>query len=149
LQFNLVKRWLDDALRVETEAPLASNAWQHVLIAYDGSRLASGVQIFVDGKPQKLKVVLDLLNQPFAPKEEPFRIGGGNGPDGRFHGLIDDVRVYGSVLAADEAQVLATAEPIGALREIPTQQRSAPHAAKLRACFLERAAPPAIGKAHD
>ncbi|HEY2250097.1 MAG TPA: DUF1553 domain-containing protein, partial [Planctomycetaceae bacterium] len=148
LQVNLIKRWLDDALRVETEAALTPDTWQHVLVTYDGSRVASGVAVYVNGQPQKLRVVLDLLNQTFASKE-PFRIGGGNGPDGRFRGLIDDVRVYDDVLSPVEAQVLATAEPIGELRSIAPERRTAAQASKLRACFLERAAPMPIRLAHE
>jgi len=148
LQVSLVKRWLDDALRVETESPLAPDAWQHVVVAYDGSRFAAGVQVFVDGKPQKLKVVLDLLNQPFDVKE-PFRIGGGNGPEGRFHGLIDDVRVYSEVLSEVEARILATAETIGELRSIPLERRTPSQTEKLRACFLALAAPEKIRQVHQ
>jgi hypothetical protein len=148
LQFNLIKRWLDDALRVETENSLAPDAWQHVLVTYDGSRLASGVAVYVDGEPQKLRVVLDLLNQTFA-TNEPFRIGGGNGPEGRFRGLIDDVRVYDDVLSPVEAQILATAKTIGQLRSIAPQQRTASQASKIQACFVERAAPTPIRLAHE
>lgn len=148
VQVNLVKRWLDDALRVETEAPLAPDAWQHVLVSYDGSRLSSGVQVYFDGKPQKLRVALDLLNQTFAAKE-PLRIGGGNGPDQRFHGLIDDVRVYDRVLDGSEAQIVATAESIGELRAIAPDRRTAAQTHKLRACFLAIAAPEPIRQIHD
>ena len=45
LQVHLTKRWLDDALRVETEAPLALDRWQHVAVVYDGSRVAAGVSV--------------------------------------------------------------------------------------------------------
>jgi hypothetical protein len=148
LQFNLVKRWLDDALRVETETPLAPEDWQHVAVTYDGSRGASGVQIFVNGKLQKLKVLLDLLNQTFATKE-PFRIGGGGGPERRFHGMIDDVHVYDDVLSDTEIQILATAETIGELRAVPANNRTAAQSSKLRSCFLERAAPQAIRESHE
>jgi hypothetical protein len=148
LQFNLVKRWLDDALRVEAESPLPLEDWQHVAVTYDGSRGASGVQIFVNGKLQKLKVLLDLLNQTFATKE-PFRIGGGGGPERRFHGLIDDVHVFDDVLSDREIQILATAETIGDLRAVPTNGRTAAQSNKLRSCFLERAAPPALRESHE
>ncbi len=146
LRVNLVKRWLDDALRVETEQPLSQDEWQHVTVTYDGSRGAGGMQVYVDGRPQKLIVALDLLNQTFATKE-PLRIGGGNGPDGRFHGLIDEVRVYDRVLSDSEARILATAETISALCSIPVERRAAAQAEKLRACFLERAAPAPIREA--
>ena len=44
IHVNLVKRWLDDAIRVETEAGLAADRDCHVVVTYDGSRVASGHQ---------------------------------------------------------------------------------------------------------
>src|SRR5262249_50552413 len=57
LRFHLTKRWLDDALRVETKRKLPANRWHHIAVTYDGSRLAAGVQIYVDGKPEPLTVL--------------------------------------------------------------------------------------------
>ncbi len=111
-------------------------------VTYDGSRGAGGMQVYVDGRRQKLIVALDLLTPiRHSPRKSRCRIGGGNGPDGRFHGLIDEVRVYDRVLSDSEARVLATAETIGALRSILPERRTAAQAEKLRACFLERGAP--------
>ena len=76
---NLVKRWLDDALRVETERAIEPGVWHHVLFTYDGSRVAGGVKVYVDGTPQPLKVLLDDLNQTFQTRD-PFRIGGRRRP---------------------------------------------------------------------
>ena len=42
---NLVKRWLDDALRVETVQTLSPGRWHHVLVTYDGSREAAGIKL--------------------------------------------------------------------------------------------------------
>ncbi len=139
LQVNLVSRWLDDALRVETEQPLACDRWQHVAVTYDGSRVARGVQVLVDGQPQKLKVLLDELNISFN-STEPLRIGGG-GPGPRFKGRIDDARVYRTNLSADDVALLATGESIDALLVIGAQDRTPHQAAKLRAYYLERHAP--------
>ncbi len=41
VQLHLTKRWLDDALRVETDASFPTDQWHHVAVVYDGSRLAS------------------------------------------------------------------------------------------------------------
>ena len=79
VQLNLVVRWLDDALRIETAESLAPDQWHHVMATYDGSRVARGVSIYVDGKPAKLKVLLDELNQQFK-SAEPFRIAFGRRP---------------------------------------------------------------------
>ena len=47
VQLNLVKRWLDDAIRMETKTTLKSNQWTHILATYDGTRWASGIQILL------------------------------------------------------------------------------------------------------
>ena len=49
IQVNLVKRWLDDAIRVATKATVAADRWTHVAVTYDGSRVADGVQVYLDG----------------------------------------------------------------------------------------------------
>lgn len=147
LQLNLVVRWLDDSLRVESERALPPGEWHHVAVTYDGTRLASGVRIYVDGKPEKVHVVLDELNQTFKTKE-PVRIGAGGGPDGRFQGQLDDVRIYREVLAPDEVGVVATTDSITAIAAMPAEKRSAGQALKLRAYFLDKQAPSAIQQAY-
>src|SRR5262249_38169397 len=64
-QVNLVKRWLDDAIRVETENLIPAGRWMHLAVTYDGSRLAGGIRIYLDGKPAPFAVLLDELNQSF------------------------------------------------------------------------------------
>jgi hypothetical protein len=140
LQANFVKRWLDDALRVETERALTPGCWHHVLVAYDGTRTADGVNVFVDGRPEPIRILLDELNQSFK-TTEPLRIGGGNGPEGRFHGSIKDVRIFGAVLTSRDAAVLATPETIDTLAAVPPERRSPGQEAKLSACFLAEYAP--------
>lgn len=140
LQVHLTKRWLDDALRVETESAIALDRWQHVTVVYDGSRLAAGVKVFVNGQPQKLRVLLDELNQSFQTKQ-PLRIGSGGAPGDRFHGLVSDVRVYARALTAEEAGIVATPETVTELAAIPAAKRTSPQAAKLRSSFLSENAP--------
>jgi hypothetical protein len=139
LQVNLVKRWLDDALRVETEAALSTDRWQHVAVTYDGTRTATSVKIFVDGALQKIKVLLDELNQTFL-NEQPLAVGGG-GPGGRFKGLLDDVRVYKGDLAPGKIELLATPDPIDRILAVAPPERSPRQAAKLAAYYLEEHAP--------
>jgi hypothetical protein len=146
VQLNLSKRWLDDALRVETEEALTTDRWHHVLATYDGSRWATGVRIYVDGKPQKLKINLDDLNQSFDSKE-PLRIGS-RGTGDRFHGAIADVRIFNRVLAAEEAEQLASAEAITDILAIPADKRTPLQVRKLRAYYLENHAPEPIQALH-
>lgn len=148
LQLNLVQRWLDDALHVETESTLQPERWHHVAVSYDGTRLASGVRIFIDGRPQKLRVLLDELNQTFATKE-PFRIGTGGGPSGRFHGQIDEVQIYDRVLSDAEAELLATTDPINEIAALPRNERTPAQARKIAAYYLENHSPENARKARE
>jgi mono/diheme cytochrome c family protein len=146
LQLNLVQRWLDDALRLETEDSLPLNQLHHVLVTYDGSRVADGVHMYVDGKPQKLKILLDELNQDFASKD-PLRIGGGGGPENRFNGVIRDVRIYDVALKPEEAAVVAVAPSITEIAVIPPARRTPAQRDKINWYFLENQAPDPISRA--
>src|SRR5262249_57749769 len=57
VQVNLVKRWLDDAIRVETGPRVPDDRWTHVAVRYDGSRVAAGVKVYLDGEPVPLTVL--------------------------------------------------------------------------------------------
>lgn len=145
---HLTKRWLDDALRVETVDRLETDRWHHVTVTYDGKRLAAGAKIYLDGVEAKTTALFDELNQTFQTKE-PFRIGSGGGPGSRFNGLVDEVRLYNRVLDPSEAQILAVADSPGTILAKPAADRSAGEAAKLRAYYVAKAAPAAIRDAHE
>ena len=137
LQANFVKRRLDDSIRVETKSKIKPGERHHVALTYDGSRVATGVQIFVDGKPQELEIIVDAINQEFAAKKEPLRIGGGGAAGRRFAGSIDDARAYDRALSTEELSILATSRTIGEIARLAPAQRSAAESAKLRLAFLE------------
>jgi hypothetical protein len=143
IQVNLVKRWLDDAIRVETSALVPGEKWTHVAVTYDGSRIAAGVKVYVDGKLASIKVLLDELNQTFQTKE-PLRIGAGGGTANRFVGAIDEPTVHAAALDADAIQVLATKESITEILRIPSAHRTEGQARKLHSCFLATDAPDSI-----
>ena len=143
LHFNLVVRALDDSLLVETVEPLAMNRRYHVTATYDGSRLAAGMTIYVAGRPRKLKINVDEMNQPFK-VDEPLRIGAAAGSGPRFQGAIDEVRVYSRALRPAEVAVLATPEPLNAIAAWPAADRTQAQHDKLRLAFLDHYAPPKI-----
>jgi hypothetical protein len=147
IQVNLVKRWLDDAIRVETQDSLRPERWSSVIVTYDGSRVASGVNVYFDGRPQPLVVHLDELNQTFQTKQ-PLRIGAGGGSSSRFDGSIREVRIFARALSPDDAELISASDSIGTILVIPASMRSGPQARKLRACFLDRHAPPEIQQSH-
>jgi hypothetical protein len=143
LHFNLINRWLDDAIRIHTRDPIDGSGWHHVVATYDGSRQAKGLKVFVDGRPQAIRVDLDELYQTFE-TNEPLRIGGGRGPEGRFRGAIDEVRIYSRVLDPEEIATLTAPDSIAAIRATPPAKRTASQAAKLSSFFIENRAPASL-----
>lgn len=107
IRLNVVFRWTDIGMRIETDSKVEMGKWQHLVATYDGSRYAKGVQIYIDGKPQKLNVLFDELNWPMNFKH-PLRIGAGNGMN--FKGEIKEVRVYKRQLSPEEVTALLPAD---------------------------------------
>jgi len=140
IQVNLVKRWLDDAIRVETAAVVPAEKWTHVAVTYNGSRLAAGVKVYVNGKLAPIKVLLDELNQTFQSKQ-PLRIGAGGGAGSRFAGAIDELSIHAAALDSGDVEDMATRESISEILRIPPGRRTEGQAGKLRRCFLETDAP--------
>ena len=121
VQLNLVQRWLDDALRIETEQALEPGRWHHVAATYDASRLATGAAIYIDGERQKLRVIVDELNQDFR-NGQPLRLGA------NLTGELRGGHVYDTALPAQAVALLAgRAEP-----------------ERLRQCYLEEHSPAEI-----
>jgi len=138
LQVHLTKRWLDDALRVESEERLEIGRWNHVVVTYDGSREARGVKIYAAGKPLATKVLLDELNQTFK-NDSPLRIGSGGGRSSRFDGLIDELRVYSRVLTNSEAEILSVPEKVGEILRMASMTSA--QRAKVMSCYEQNFAP--------
>src|SRR5204863_4571970 len=59
LRLHVTFRWTDIGMRVETANALKLHEWQHVAVTYDGKRYASGVQMYVDGQRQDVKILFD------------------------------------------------------------------------------------------
>ena len=141
LQMRLDAADIDDLVQVETTETVKMDRWQHVLATYDGSRLAKGIQLYVDGHPQNLKVIIDHSNNDIKLDEEPLRFGLGPNPEDRFQGLIDDVRVYDRALAPRQAAVVADAENLEEIARKDQHQRTQAQKDKLDLAFLTDYAP--------
>ena len=147
IHVNLIRRWLDDAIRVQTERALPLDQWSHVSVTYDGSRVAKGIRVFVDGAEWKTKINLDFINQSFA-TTEPLRIGRGGGDGSHFSGQIDELRVYDRVLTNDEITICAVPNSISAINQKPQTEQTKFEQNKLRMAFLSKFAPVRIRDAH-
>ncbi len=138
VQVNLVNRWLDDCLRVESKAPVSLGEWQHVAFTYDGTRLASGLRIYLNGQPATVSVIRDEMNQEIKSKE-PLRVGRGLGLD--FRGSMRRLLVYERALSPEEVEVAAVGRSLDAIAGLPEGDRSAAETRKLDQAYASALGP--------
>src|SRR5262249_9755127 len=61
LQLAQVRFWPGNAIAARTRAPLPVKKWVHVAVSSAGTSKASGLRIYLDGKPAEVEVVRDNL----------------------------------------------------------------------------------------
>ncbi len=140
LECHLVNHWPDKAFKVVTKQSVSLNEWHHVVICYDGTRQASGVQLFVDGRLQELDVTINnRLDGPLT-TDKPFHIGKRNASI-PFHGLIDDVQAFSVRLSAAEVEQLARGqalERLGAILAVRPADRREHQKEQLKQFYADR-----------
>ncbi len=150
IHFNLVFRWGEDTLRVETEERLPIKQWSHVAVVFDGlEQWEDRLRIFVNGQEAKLKFNQRNFFLLFGGTRNTLKIGAGGGPQFRFKGAIDEVRLYSRKLDDDEIAVLACADSLEKMAAIPAGKRTRAQALKLHLAFLVEAAPGELKQASD
>ncbi|MEP7336921.1 MAG: DUF1553 domain-containing protein, partial [Acidobacteriota bacterium] len=149
IHFNIVFRWGEDALRVETADPLPLKTWHHVAVVFDGlKQWEDRLRIYVNGREAKLTFTQRNFFLLFGGSKNTLKIGAGGGPRFRFKGALDEVRLYGRPLDADEVAVLACADSLETIAAIPAVRRSSAQALKLHRAYLNQAAPDDLKQSH-
>jgi mono/diheme cytochrome c family protein len=103
---HIIHKWPDDALRVTARMVLQPNQWYHVMISYDGSAKAAGVQIYINGALQPIDVTNNKLTQTIKTKV-PFKVGQRHNGERLQNVALQDLRVFGRTLSAVEVEQLA------------------------------------------
>ena len=75
--------------------------WHYLTVTYNGSSLASGVNLYIDGVSQALTVNVNNLTASTLNNITPY-IGSRNNINTFFTGVIDSTRIYSRVLTASE-----------------------------------------------
>ena len=145
LKLKLIGR-MDDWIIVSTRERIPLNRWSHVTATFDGSRLADGIKLYVDGLEADTVAELDYSNGGIKTRE-PFRIGAGADESSRFVGTIDEAFVYDRELTPDEAEILAAAQNLGEIARIPAASRNRGQRLKLERAFVETLGPPEVRSA--
>lgn len=117
---HFVEKWPDNALKVRTKKSLArKGAWQHVLVAFDGSGTPDGVRIYVDGiaadteteGPKRVRQTLRTTT--------PLRLGRRSTGSSFTGGAVQDFRLYRRALGAPEARAIARFDELQTLLATP------------------------------
>jgi hypothetical protein len=123
--FHLIHSWPSEALGVTASLPVKADAWTRVTITYDGKGTAESVRIYGDGKDLKTRTETKSFKGNTIRTSQPLVIGGRkSGGDTKGLGLAS-LRIYGRVLAAEEAGALVHGDSLLALIGKPTAERLA------------------------
>jgi hypothetical protein len=95
-------------LVVLSNAALTLNVWSHVAATYDGSSLASGIKIYINGAPVGTTTVYDTLTATIK-NNIRFRIGRRDGATIPFNGNIDEAGIFFKEFTALEVAELFNA----------------------------------------
>ncbi|NNM25044.1 MAG: DUF1553 domain-containing protein [Phycisphaerales bacterium] len=106
LFFGLIRFWPGNAIAIGAVEPLATDAWAHVAVTYDGSGRAAGIRLFVDGRPVTTRVVRDRLTKDPGVGGDGITFGQRFRDRGLAGGVIDDVNVFDRALASVEVRHL-------------------------------------------
>ena len=88
-------------IRVRGASTINDGNWHHVVATYNGTSLASGVKLYLDGVLETMITDQDLLSAEIT-SSEPFTIGGRQSTQ-YINGKIDDARAYARAITAAEA----------------------------------------------
>lgn len=103
---HIVNTWPQDAIKTVSRQPIEMGKWQHVCVSYDGSGKASGVKVYINGQMMPTDVTADTLKNTIR-TNVPLKIGQRHTTAGVDGAQIQDVRLYGRVLPAEEIANLA------------------------------------------
>ena len=143
VRVEFTMRHTDHSMRVETTRILEPGQWHHLALTFTGELPShQGLTIWVDGEPWPFEVEWDDLKWPIGYRAYPLRIGGAAGR--RFEGLIDEVRLYGRTLNAEEVAALGVRKPLAEIAG--NSKRSPAEALKIETAFLETALPAELRK---
>ncbi|MCB0687269.1 MAG: DUF1553 domain-containing protein [Saprospiraceae bacterium] len=106
LRFIMAFSWPTNAIEVTTIDSLPVEEWSQVCVSYDGSSHASGVRLYINGKPAKTKIVIDNLSKSilFEPNIHTygfagFRLGYRDKIKLFKGGGFDEIKIFGDQLS--------------------------------------------------
>jgi len=112
---HLIHRWPENGIKVIAQTALTSNEWHHILLTYDGTKKAEGIQIYLDGKGTKIDVNANTLTDSIA-TEKTFHVGLRE-VSLPFHGQIDELQILTGPLQPHHVDELYRAQPLSQISD--------------------------------
>lgn len=119
--FLLHRNW-GNAVIVEADLESEVKQWHHLIVTYDGSSIAKGIGVYLDGEIAQTRMVRDSLSGTIQ-CDSALRIGARYGTNTPLNGAIDDLRIYDRQLNKLEAEELF-ANGVAALVRIAPENRT-------------------------
>lgn len=109
LRLSSIRFWPGDAISIETRSPVANESWISVAISNDGSGVASGLRLRVNGK-EDCEIVRNRLYKAPGAGGTGFSLGARFRSTGIKGALVDHVTVFDRPLTAVEADLYSRDE---------------------------------------
>ena len=120
---HIINRWPQDALKVFSKSPVKEGQWNHLFITYDGSGKAAGVHVYVNGVEQEKTVEADQLKNTIR-TTVPLKFVQRHSTSRLDDLVLQDLRIYGRTLSAEEVGRLARSTRAAWLAAKPADQRT-------------------------
>ncbi len=137
---RLTRRRPGYSIKVSTKSKvLQPETWHHVFVTYDGSKLARGVEIHVDGEQQPLDVFSDSLKfKDGISNSKPLLLGRRDTEAVFEGGRIDDARLYDRQLSDTDVQAIYLSSQLAPAFAAPRENLSDEQLQMLRHYYLIR-----------
>lgn len=115
VESRLYRVWPGNALGIRTVEPIASDRWHHLAVTYDGSSMAEGIKLYLDGKLLETEMVRDNVKKSVSlpvNNGDKLVVGQRFRSRGLAGGLVDEVHVFTRELSPTEINYLATGAAI-------------------------------------
>ena len=131
-------RWPGYAIKLTTQAAvLQADAWHHVFVTYDGSEVAAGVEIYVDGQRKPTVINSDSLkDEGSLGTSKSLLLGRRDADEALSGGVLDDVRVYDRRLSETEVRTLHLGSQLESVLRQPREQRTLQQDEMLRQLYV-------------
>lgn len=105
LRWMVAREWPGNCIAVRSQDRIPSGQWTHVVVTYDGSARAKGLQIHLNGQPAKMEIVRDHLTKNSG-SGNGFTFGERDRDSGLRDGAVDDIQIYRRAITSFEVEAL-------------------------------------------